>query len=135
MARVGYVLAQQDRFLPGSVEIIGEPMYLAVLEPSNETAHAFGVSALVKYNIWTGTRWVPFLEGGGGVSYASVNVPRTGTNFNFMAQIGGGVQYAIGDRSTLDLRAIYHHISNANISRDNPSLNSLQFLAGVTFLY
>ncbi len=131
--RVGYVIAQQDRFLPGSLEVVAEPLYLVVLEPGHETAHAFGFSALLKYNIWTGTRFVPFVEGGGGVSYASINVPKTGTNFNFMAQIGVGLHYRIGERTTLDLRGIYHHISNANISTENPSLNSAQFLLGVTF--
>jgi hypothetical protein len=131
--RVGYVVAQQERMLPGSLEVVGEPFYLAVFQ--DKTAHVGGFSALVKYNIWTGTRFVPFVEGGGGVSYASDDVPPKSSHFNFTAQVGAGLHYVVGERSTIDFRGIFHHLSNANTADDNPGLNNALFFVGMTFLY
>jgi hypothetical protein len=131
--RVGYVFAQQERVLPGSVEVVGEPFYLAVFQ--GHTAHVGGFSVLLKYNIWTGTRFVPFVEGGGGASYASTDVPPDSSHFNFITQIGVGLHYFVSERTTLDFRGIFHHISNANTASNNPGLNSALFSIGMTFLY
>ncbi|MFB3819617.1 MAG: acyloxyacyl hydrolase [Candidatus Methylomirabilales bacterium] len=131
--RVGYVLAQQEAFLPGSLEVVGELSYLVVFQ--ERTSQVFGLAPLLKYNFWTGTRVTPFVEGGGGVTYATIAVPETGTNFNFSAQVGLGAHFALAERVTLDFRTVYHHLSNANISDSNPALNSASFSVGVSFLY
>ncbi len=133
LPRVGYVFTQQSHFLPGSLEIVGEPAYIVVFE--RKTAHVGGLSALLKYNFWTGSRWTPFVEGGGGVSFASHRVPQEGTNFNFLTQIGLGFQYAISPRAALSLAWRYHHFSNADISPPNPSLNSSLFFVGFSYFY
>lgn len=133
LPRVGYVVVQQEAILPGSLEIVGEPGYFTVFE--GRTAHAWGLAALIKYNVWTGTRLTPFLEGGAGVSYATIRVPRRGTNFNFTPQAGIGFHYAVGERSTLDFEWRYHHFSNAGISDANPGINISSFLLGLSLLY
>lgn len=130
--RIGYVLGEQRRFLPGSLEVVGELSYLIAYQ--ERAADVFGFATLLKYNFRTGNRLTPFLEGGGGVSYATLAVPETGTNFNFIAQGGGGFHLAISDRVTLDFRTIFHHLSNANISEQNPSLNSILFTLGISYL-
>jgi hypothetical protein len=131
--RVGYVVAQQERFLPGSLEVVGEVSYLAVFQ--DRTSHVFGLAPLLKYNFWTGTRVTPFVEGGAGVAYGTRAVPERGTNFNFITQAGFGAHLAVGPRTTLDFRTLFHHLSNANISDDNPGLNAIVLNLGVTFLY
>lgn len=133
LPRIGYVFSQQRRFLPGSLEFVAEPTYLAVFE--HQTAHVGGLAALLKYNFWTGNRWTPYLAGGAGVSYASHRVPHKGTNFNFMTEVGLGLHYTVGTRSTLNLEWRYHHFSNADIAPPNPSLNSSLFLIGFSVLY
>ncbi len=133
LPRVGYVFTQQGHILPGSLEVVAEPAYIVVFE--HKTSHVGGLSALLKYNVWTGTRWTPFVEGGGGISVASHRVPHDGTNFNFLTQIGLGIQYAFSPRATLSLGWRYHHFSNADISPPNPSLNSSLFLLGFSYLY
>ncbi len=57
LPRIGYVFAQQEYFLPGSFELIGEPFYLTVFQ--HQTVHVGGLAALLKYNVRTGTRWTP----------------------------------------------------------------------------
>ncbi len=131
--RLGYVLTQQEVFLPGSLEVVGEPSYFAVFE--GRTAHGAGLSALLKYNIWTGTKLTPYLLGGGGLSYASIRVPQGGTNFNFTLQAGIGLHYALSQHGTLNLEWRYQHFSNGDISPPNPSLNASIFLIGFSFLY
>ena len=133
VGRIGYVLIEQHAFLPGSLEIGAEPNYLYVWE-GTKTSHLFGLTTDVKYNFQTGTRFVPFIEGGVGVSYATTRIPAgKGTNFNFVAQGGLGLQYILNSRTTLDFRAIYHHLSNADTGRDNPSLNSFIFTLGASY--
>lgn len=67
--RAGYVLLQQEALVPGSLEIIAEPAYQSVFE--GKTANVGSVVALLKYNIRTGTRFIPFVEAGGGVPFGS----------------------------------------------------------------
>jgi lipid A 3-O-deacylase len=132
-ARFGYVVAQQDVFLPGSFEIVGEPSYFAVFE--GRTAHGGELSALLKYNFWTGTKFTPYFLGGGGLSYASIRVPHDGTNFNFTLQAGVGFHYALSQHSTLNFEYRFHHFSNGDISPPNPSLNTNSFFIGFSRLY
>lgn len=129
--RIGYVLAEQRAFLPGSLEVVGELSYLPVYQYRD--SDLFGLAALFKYNFRTGNRLTPFIEAGGGGTYATVAVPETGTNFNFLAQGGAGFHFALTDRFTFDFRAIYHHLSNANLSDQNPSLNSVLFTIGISY--
>jgi len=132
--RVGYVFWQQDRFLPGSLEVLVEPAYYAVHQ--TETASVFSGSLICKYNFATGTRLTPFLEGGAGVSYATRAVPEVrGSHFNFVLQAGLGLQYAVGDRNTLSLSWRYIHLSNAHLYPTDPSLNTGVFLLGFSHLF
>ncbi len=133
LPRIGYVFAEQGHFLPGSFEIMGEPTFLTVFQ--HQTVYVGGLAALLKYNIRTGTRWTPYLVGGGGVSFASHRLPHGGTNFNFMPEGGLGLQYALSSRSLLGVEWRFQHFSNANISPPNPSLNMSLFLLGYSVLY
>ena len=133
LPRIGYVFAQQERFLPGSLEIVGEPSYFTVFE--HQTAHVGGVAALLKYNVSTGTTLTPYLVGGAGVSYASDPVPPGGSNFNFMLETGLGLAYPVKTQSTINLEWRYLHFSNAHTSPQDPGLNSFLFLVGVSFLH
>ena len=133
LPRIGYVLVQQEHFLPGSVELVGEPFYLTVFQ--HQTVHAGGFAALLKYNVRTGTRWTPYLVGGAGLSFASHRLPHSGTNFNFMPEGGLGLQYAITRRSLIGAEWRFQHFSNADISPPNPSLNMSLFLLGYSVVY
>lgn len=66
-------------------------------------------------------RWVPFLDAIAGVIGASHRTPARGTNFNFNAQVGGGVLLPVGERWHPYAVARWHHISNANLGHRNPS--------------
>jgi opacity protein-like surface antigen len=133
LPRLGYVVHEFTAIVPGSVEIVAQPTYLAVFQ--GDTAHVGGLAFLAKYNFRTGTAWTPYVEGGAGVSYASTDVPRFGSQFNFILEAGVGIQYALSDRHTVNLGWLYHHLSNANTHPPNPSFNSGLFLLGFSMLY
>src|SRR5574337_1123869 len=123
--RIGYVFAEHEGSLPGSLEIVGEPSYFAVFE--GRTAHLLGLAALIKYNFRTGTKLTPFIDAGTGISYATFPVPRGGTSFNFTLQAGVGVHYAVGTRSTLNFEWRYSHFSNAYTTDNDPGINTSSF--------
>ena len=55
------------------------------------------------------------------------------TQFNFTAQLGGGVQLFTSSRRTaIDLGYKYHHISNANLGNQNPGMDSHMLFVGVS---
>jgi hypothetical protein len=74
----------------------------------------------------------PFLTSGGGFLY--FNHPMFGaTQFNFTAQLGGGVQlFTSSRRSAIDLGYKYHHISNANLGNQNPGMDSHMLFIGLS---
>ncbi len=134
LPRIGYVFFEQGAILPGSLGIVAEAGYFTVFQ--GRTAHMWSLAGLLKYNLWTGTRVTPFLEVGAGISYATTRVPPAGTNFNFMPTAGIGLQYAVGQRTTLDVKWRYHHFSNADISpARNPGIDTSSFLIGFTYQY
>lgn len=75
----------------------------------------------------------PFLTSGGGFLYFNHRMFGTTQQFNFTAQLGGGVQLFTSSRRTaIDLGYKYHHISNANLGNQNPGLDSHMLFIGVS---
>jgi len=74
----------------------------------------------------------PFLTSAGGFLYFNHQMFGQ-TNFNFTAQLGGGVQlFTANRRTSLDLGYKYHHISNANLGNQNPGLDSHMVFIGLS---
>jgi hypothetical protein len=75
----------------------------------------------------------PFLTSGGGFLYFNHRMFGTTQQFNFTAQLGGGVQLFTSSRRTaIDLGYKYHHISNANLGNQNPGLDSHMLFIGLS---
>ena len=75
----------------------------------------------------------PFLTSGGGFLYFNHRMFGTTQQFNFTAQLGGGVQLFTSSRHTaVDLGYKYHHISNANLANQNPGLDSHMVFIGIS---
>jgi hypothetical protein len=75
----------------------------------------------------------PFLTSAGGFLYFNHQMFGA-TQFNFTAQLAGGVQLFTSSRRTaIDLGYKYHHISNANLGNKNPGLDSHMLFIGLSF--
>ena len=76
----------------------------------------------------------PFLTSGGGFLYFNHRMFGTTQQFNFTAQLGGGLQlFTPSRRTALDLGYKYHHISNANLADQNPGLDSHMLFVGLSW--
>ena len=74
----------------------------------------------------------PFLTSAGGFLYFNRQMFGQ-TNFNFTAQLGGGVQlFSANRRTSLDVGYKYHHISNANLGNQNPGMDSHMVFIGLS---
>jgi lipid A 3-O-deacylase len=88
----------------------------------------------VKYiESFSSTTSKPYLEGGIGVVFTDFRVKGQGLRFNFNPQIGVGIDFttAYGRDMTVGVRL--HHLSNADLHRDNRGINSILMVAGVRF--
>lgn len=79
----------------------------------------------------------PFLDFTAGWMQTTGRVPPGGTEWNFTFSFGPGLDIPIGPGTSLQLAAIFHHMSNA-LGRQNdrnPSQNEGRFWAGVAWSF
>jgi hypothetical protein len=114
------------------VALVGDPHTY-----NGHRAYAYGVGGSpigAQVNFVHFRRIEPFLTSGGGFLYFNHRMFGA-TQFNFTAQLGGGVQLFTSSRRTaLDIGYKYHHISNANLGNQNPGLDSHMLFIGISLL-
>ena len=119
------------RWYRGNWDLMGEVFGGRQFYP--DKARVVGLTPVLRYHFATGTRWIPFLEGGAGVSETDIGPPDLATRFEFHLIAGGGLQWFC----CKNLAATFHyrlgHLSNANIKGPNIGLNENVLLLGVTW--
>ena len=108
------------------LELFGGPQY----SPDNNWLA--GLTPHLRYNFATGTRWIPFLDGGTGVAATGIGHPDLGSAFEFNTQAGGGTHWFIRDNIALTAGVHFVHISNAGISQPNHGMNGVMMMLGIT---
>ena len=96
-----------------------------------ERVSAFAADLLVRYypgDLWRD--WRPYVELAEGPSYATERVPSTGTQFNFLSEVGFGFVIVRRDRWRLQAGYRLVHFSNAGLGAHNPSWNFNGLLLG-----
>lgn len=78
-------------------------------------------------------RFHPYVEGGIGGIWTSFRLRHQGSNLNFNPQLGVGVEYSNPDGPDLFAAVRLHHVSNANLARENRGINSVMVLLGCLF--
>jgi len=135
LPQLGLVLTDElgSGLLAGNVELLIEPMAAHYYEPFS--ASAFGGSLVVKYNFLSFGRWMPFWDGGAGMSWTDLapRIPEQSTQFNFILQTGPGVSYFVSENWAITTGIRFHHISNAGLGDRNTGLNAWLFNLGVSF--
>jgi hypothetical protein len=136
LPQIGYTVTDVHGPFPlrGSVELVLEPTLLVTTRPS--ATFGEGASLLFRYNVATGTRWVPFFDFGLGILHWDLQLPRIlATQFNFTIQGGPGVHYFVTDHLAITGQARLHHISNADIEKPNVGVNSSVYLIGLSYFF
>jgi lipid A 3-O-deacylase len=133
-ARVRWGAVHSDGWLRGFNQVyvlaMAEPIFRG---PEN---YYYGISVGLRYNfVRPGARLIPYVSGGVGAgfidSHANVSGAQ-GEDFTFNILTAAGVYYKMNDHWKLNIGVLYQHLSNAQLTDPNPSLNLLGPQLGVT---
>jgi opacity protein-like surface antigen len=94
-----------------------------------------GLTPHLRYNFATGTRWVPFVDAGAGLTATTIGPPDLSGTFEFNLQAGTGLQYFLRDHLAIGLEARYVHWSCAGMHKPNQGLNGITSLLGLTYFF
>lgn len=122
-----------DHWYRGNWEIRGELFSGAQFSPSTESL--VGLTPHLRYNLATGTRWVPFADLGAGVSATSIGPPDLSGTFEFNLQANSGVNWFLRDNVAITFEVGYMHLSCAGIHPPNQGLNCVKGLVGITWFF
>jgi hypothetical protein len=116
----------------GRMELFGGMQY----HPDIDTDGWFvGLTPHLRYNFATGTRWIPFLDGGAGVTAMGISRPDVSGTFEFNSQASTGVRWFLRDDLALTSEVRYTHYSCAGIHEPNSGINNVAFLFGVSWFF
>ena len=117
----------------GNLELRIELFSGAQFSPSDEWF--VGLTPHLRYLFATGSRWIPIVDAGIGVTATSIGAPDLSGTFEFNLQAGGGVEWFITDSLALSLETHYVHWSCAEIHKPNLGLNGVSGMVGVTYFF
>jgi lipid A 3-O-deacylase len=135
-ANLGWIFSDvmgKNEWYQGNWELAGE--LFAGAQYSSRERSVGGCTGLIRYNFATGSRWVPFIEGGAGVCGTDIGRPDLSTTFEFNDQTGAGVHYFFRDNRSLTLQYRFVHFSNAGIVEPNHGFNTQLFMVGMNWFF
>ena len=119
-----------DSWYRGNFEVVLEGAFMYNFEP--KSGFGAGASALIRYNFLPESLFIPFVNLGGSLLYIDMDLEGRPDGFNFGLIGGLGAHYFIAERTAVTGEVRWYHISNAGIEAPNVSVNTVQFLIGVT---
>ena len=122
-----------DAPLRGTFEILAGFDVLSQFHPWG--GYAFGFGPVFRYDFWTGTPVVPFVDFGFGIAPNDFGRPEQGGHWAFELQGGVGVQLFLDDWIALVFEYRFHHVSSAFIYAPNYGINSSVFSFGPAFFF
>jgi hypothetical protein len=114
----------------GNWELRGELFGGSEFSPAREWV--VGLTPHLRYDFATGTRWVPFLDIGAGVSGTGIGKPDLSIPFEFNLQGGLGVHWFLKNQVALTFEARLLHLSCAQISTPNLGVNTMLVTVGLS---
>ena len=117
-----------DHWYQGNWELRGELFGGIQYDP--ETRSLLGVAPHLRYHFATGTRLIPYVDVGAGVSLTDIGEPDIGGPFEFNLQAIAGVNYFLRDNLGINISLQYLHISSAGIYKSNHGINGLGCFLG-----
>jgi hypothetical protein len=134
LPRVGLVVTDSigAGWWQGNIEVLGEPLFARFTQPF--AAEAAGGSLVVKYNLLSFGRWMPFWDVGAGMIWTNLapRIPEQSTPLEFVLETGPGVHYFMTETWTLTMGVRFHHISNGGIGDRNTGINAVLPYMGIS---
>ncbi|HZU97774.1 MAG TPA: acyloxyacyl hydrolase [Planctomycetota bacterium] len=122
-----------DPPLRGTFELLASVDLITQFSPGG--SYAFGFGPIFRYDFWTGSRIVPFVDFGFGLAPNDFGHPEQGGHFAFELQGGAGAQVFVADGVALMFEYRFHHISSAFIYEPNYGINSSVFSFGTSIFF
>jgi opacity protein-like surface antigen len=122
-----------DHWYGGNFEIMAEAFGGA--QYYRESRYLFGATAVMRYNLMTGTRWVPFMDVGIGGALTNIKQPDLGSLGEFNGQIGPGVMYFWCENVALTAQYRYLHMSSGGLSSPNQGVNENIAYLGISWFF
>lgn len=99
-----------------------------------------GFTLLGRYNLLlSDPKWVPYFQIGAGIIvndvYKDMSQIEIGQSVEFTPQASIGLRYFMSRQWTVDVEAMFHHISNAGFSERNGGTNAVGGFLGVTYFF
>jgi outer membrane protein X len=135
-AQLGYMLSDLagPSVLRGNFEVAGSLFGGGIFE--GEGNYVSGITAWIQYNfVPRGSRFVPYVHAGMGLTDTDLDRQLEGQNFNFNLNLGAGVRYFFARNWSLNLECRYQHISNADLSAHNQGVNALGPMLSVSYFF
>lgn len=129
---LGHVLGK-DHWYRGNVELRLEVFSGAQVHP--DTRWLVGLTPHLRYHFATGTRFIPFMDLGAGVTATSIGPPDLSGTFEFNLQAGTGLQWFVKDNVAISLEGRYLHLSCAHLHDPNLGLNGVTGLFGMSYYF
>jgi hypothetical protein len=117
----------------GNFSVIGE--IFGGAQYNSRTSYFVGSTPLLRYSVATGSRWLPFAEGGFGPALTDIGEPDLSSRLQFNIQGGIGTHYFWNDHQALTFRLRWFHFSNGGFERPNIGVNCGLILVGTTWLF
>lgn len=122
-----------DHFYRGNWEFRVELFGGSQFSPTSDWL--VGLTPHLRYNFATGTRLVPYVDAGGGVTATAIGPPDLSNTFEFNLQATAGMHWFLRDNLAMTLEGRYFHMSCAGISSPNLGLNGVVGMVGLSFLF
>jgi len=91
-----------------------------------------GLTPHLRYDFATGTRWIPFLDAGAGVTATDIGSPDLSSTFEFNIQGGAGLHWLVGENWAVTAEVRYLHVSDAEMTSPNNGVNGVMGMVGIT---
>ncbi len=135
--RIRWGVIQSDGWLRGYnqfyISAIAEPIFQGIEN------HYSGLNFGMRYNfVQPGSRFVPYISGGLGLGWIDSHpeIPGgQGQDFTFNISTAAGISYMIDDHWKVNAGILYQHLSNADQTDPNPSLNLLGPQVGLNYSF
>jgi opacity protein-like surface antigen len=136
-ARIRWGVIERDGWLRGYNQFyisgVAEPIFKGIEN------HYFGLNFGMRYNVvQPGSRIVPYFSGGLGLGWIDSHpeIPGgQGQDFTFNILTAAGISYLINDHWKISAGILYQHLSNADQTDPNPSLNLLGPQLGLNYSF
>ncbi|MES2390152.1 MAG: acyloxyacyl hydrolase [Acidobacteriota bacterium] len=130
--------------------LVSPGLYCSPLYTTGGTYTGISITPMIlRWNLTHGTRWMPWVQGAGGMIWTNHKFPGFGSStlslaqdgpgtdtsvWNFTPQFGVGAHYFLRPRRSIDFAANAVHISSSSLGDKNPGVNaSVQFSVGYSW--